>query len=42
MNKGKEKAIHIHYSKKDQVIEITETASIFLQMFNKSKTWEQI
>lgn len=29
-NKGKEETIHIHYTKKDWVTEITEKAAIFL------------
>lgn len=29
-NKGKEETIHIHYTKKDWVTEITEKVAIFL------------
>lgn len=32
----------MHYTRKNQVIEVTEKASIFSLMFNKPKTWEQI
>jgi len=42
MNKGKEETIHINYTKKYRVTEITEKAAIFLKVFNKSKTWQQI
>lgn len=43
MNEGKEKKYFSHsLHQKDQVMEITEKASIFSFMFSKSKTWEQI
>lgn len=42
MNKGKEKNTRIHYTKKDQVTEITEKDAIFLYVLNKSKIRQQI